>query len=150
MMKTWVLAADSSSARIFATDSRIGALDEIHVLLHPQSRQHEQDLTTDLPGRTFDRAGQGRHAMGVSVSPKEQEALAFADEIVDFLEKGRSAGKFSQLIIIAAPAFLGDLRKKFSAALSRLVVLEMNKNLGKDQFSADQIRQQLPERLPIL
>ena len=149
-MKTWVLAADSSNARIFATDSRVGTLAEVLSLSHPQSRQHEQTLTSDLPGRSFDRAGQGRHVMGASVSPKEHEVLAFAEEIVEALEKARNDGKFNQLIVVAAPAFLGELRKRFPTALSRLVVLELDKNLNKEQFTAEEIRGQLPERLPVL
>lgn len=148
MALTWVLVADSSSARFFSTDSRDGALEEFETIEHPQGRMHEQDLTSDLPGRAFDSSGQGRHAMGTSVSPKEQSVLGFAEHIAEYLDKAHNHGDFSQLIVAAPPEFLGTLRKKFSANVKRMIVLELDKNL--EQQSAAQVRQQLPEHLPVL
>ena len=85
-------------------------------LVHPESRQHEQELTSDLPGRAFDSGGQGRHAMGTEISPKEQEAITFAKMVSDYLETARVQHSYEKLVLVAAPTFLGLLRKNLTDA----------------------------------
>jgi len=62
LLKIWVLAADSSRARLLATDSPIGELQELENFDFPESRLHGRDIRTDRPGRAFDNTGQGRTA----------------------------------------------------------------------------------------
>lgn len=145
MSKTWILVADSSRARIFSSESADGGLIELMDLSHNESRLHEQELTSDLPGRTYDSAGQGRHAMGTRVGVKEQEALVFAKEIADQLDKGREAKQFNHLVIAAPPHFLGLLRDKISARVRNLVTHELDRDLV--QLTAEQLRAHLPERV---
>jgi protein required for attachment to host cells len=141
MQKTWVLVADRARGRIFAANTPKGPLDEIEDLVHPKSRAHERDLTTDRPGR-----GPGGHrAMGNANTAREHEAHDFAREIATRLEAGRNRGDFARLIVIAAPDFLGMLRKCLSAPLERTVCQELTKNLT--QMSAAEIRGHLPEYL---
>ena len=45
------------------------------------------------------------------------------------LEEGRQAGHYKQLIIVAAPAMLGDLRPRLSDATEKLVTAEFSKDL---------------------
>ncbi|MCG6969099.1 MAG: host attachment protein [Gammaproteobacteria bacterium] len=123
-------------------------MEEILTLDHPDSRAHEQELTSDLPGRTFDSNGQGRHVMGTSVEPKQQETITFAKQIAEHLDTHRKAGDYSKLVIFAAPAFLGLLRENMNAHTNKLVVHECNKNLV--QLSVDKIREHIPYPLPIL
>ena len=148
MKNTWVLVADSSRARIFLAANARGSLREIETLTHPASRLHEQQLTSDLPGRTFDSFGQGRHAKDLQVDPKQHEALIFVKQISDRLDKAREEGELDQLIIIAAPALLGMMRKQLSPTTAALVTLEMDKNITL--LNAKEIRQHLPTELPQL
>jgi protein required for attachment to host cells len=145
MSNTWVVIADSSRARIFTVDKPLSPLQELETLTHPQARLHEQDLTTDLPGRAFDSTGEGRHAMGQNTSPKEQESLKFAKRVADRLEAARIDGHYGKLVIAAAPRFLGQLRQHLSTTTTALIAQEIAKNLT--QHPADEIRQHLPERL---
>ena len=81
-------------------------------LLHPESRAHQRELTTDRPGRAFDSKGPGRHAVsGGSVSPKEHEASKLCSELADEIETARVQGRFDRLVLVATPSFLGELRK---------------------------------------
>jgi protein required for attachment to host cells len=144
MSSTWVVTADSSRARFFTVENRRGPLREIEVLVHPEGRLHEQDLTTDFPGRAFDSGGEGRHAMGQSVSPKEHEIIAFAKQIADYLEKARVEGKCDKLFLMAPPRVLGLLRQNLSETTAALVAQEIGKNLV--QQSTEDIRGYLPER----
>jgi len=145
MSNIWVVVADSSRARFFTADKPNSALAEKKSLEHPESRMHEQELTSDLPGRSFDSGGQGRHAMGSAVGPKRQEAIRFAKEVTERLESERNHGGFHKLYVVAAPAFLGFLRDNFSNPMSGKVASFLDKNLV--DHDAPTIRTHLPEYL---
>jgi protein required for attachment to host cells len=145
MAATWVLVADKTRARFFVAESPIGTIEEIETLAHPESRLHETDLTSDLPGRAFDSGGQGRHAMGSMVGPKQQEAHVFAKQIGDRLDAARAKGSFARLVIVAPPAFLGLIREHLNGQTSKLVTSEIAKNLAR--MPPAEIRGHLPERL---
>ncbi len=144
-MTTWLLVADSVRGRVFQADSPSGPITEIITLAHPEGRLHEQALTSDLPGRTFDRGGQGRHVMEDRISAKEQDNIRFAMRIADYLDTMRSEGKFARLIIVAPPEFLGILSAKLSDATQKLLSMRVDKNLA--QKTAKEIRNHLPEQL---
>jgi len=145
MAKIWVVVADSSRARILTVKKPEMVLSEITLLEHPEGRLHEQELTSDLPGRAFDSGGQGRHVMGTPVDPKKQEAIKFAKLVADHLEAGRVNGSFSRLYVIAAPAFLGQLRDHLSTSLKQIVQGTIDKNLVAQDEKV--IREQLPDYL---
>lgn len=143
MKRMWVLVAESSRARLFETDGGADELHELDDFVHPASRQHDRDLNTDLPGRSFDRAGQGRHAMEEPTSPKAYEAEDFARELARRLEEGRTANRFGRLGLIASPAFLGTLRRHLSAETEKLVAFSLDKNLA--HMEAAEIRSHIPQ-----
>ncbi|MCG6936142.1 MAG: host attachment protein [Proteobacteria bacterium] len=146
MKSTWILVADSSRARIFTTDTRSGPLQELETLAHPEGREHEQNMTSDLPGRDSSRMGGERHSFQDETDPKEYESNEFARHIAQHLDSARKAGDYDQLIIVAAPKFLGSLRSNLTEPSGRLIALEINKNLT--QHDAADIRKHLPEYLP--
>ncbi|WP_322103397.1 host attachment protein [Paraburkholderia sp. J41] len=147
MSKTiWIVVANRVTARIFAAESPLGAIDEVETLLHPQGRVPDEDLVTDKPGRVGDRPGGGaRSATDPDTSPHEHETTVFAGEIAQMLEKARNEQRFGTLVIAAPPAFLGALRKALDAQTRALVTLELDKDLA--QFDARALRSHLPERL---
>lgn len=141
MSATWIIVADASRARIFeqAGDSR--DIHERETLTHPESRLHETELTSDLPGRAFDSTGSGRHAMGGKHDPKQNEAIEFARQLAEHIERARSEKRFGHLNIIAAPTMLGDLRDALSDESRKLVTTEIDKDLT--QHSIEDIQQHL-------
>ena len=145
MSMTWVIAADSSRARILAAATRNGPLEEIEDLVHPESRLTEHELRTDTRGRTFDSAGQGRHAMEPKNSAKQQEAIRFAKQVCDTLSLAQGEGRYEKLYIVAAPAFLGLLRDRLNPMVQNRIAGEVNKNLATR--SLQDIRGHLPEYL---
>lgn len=145
MTKTWLLVADRSRARIFRAEGAALALTEIEDLAHPEGRLHEARMTSDLPGRTSDRFGEGRHAMEEDTAPKRHEALQFAKRIAARLEEARNSGEFARLLLIAEPGFLGMVRDALGDEILRLTVMQIDKNLV--QRPAREIRAHLPERL---
>ncbi len=121
--------AESARARIFTMSGTEERLQEIADLSHPESRLHDTELSSDLPGRTFDSHGQGRHAMEQATDPKEREAQAFAVEIARHIDRGRREGSFDALVLVAPPKFLGRLRQKLSKSARDTLVAELDKNL---------------------
>ncbi len=129
MKKTWVVAAESSRARIFMAESRVKPMQELEGLAHPMSRAKVLDINSDDAGKTFDRMGQGMHDMEKEVDPKKHEADLFAKEIADKLQKARATGEFEALVLVAAPEFLGMLRKHLDPNTLKSVERTVSKNL---------------------
>jgi len=146
MKLTWLVVADNSKARIFSVDSRMGSIEEIDSIEHSEARLHEQEMTSDLPGRSNGKGGAGGHAYQDEVSPKEQENINFAKKIAAELDIARKDGKFKQVMLVAAPAFLGNLRNQLTTQTQKLACFELAKNMS--HLSAKEIRKLLPERLP--
>lgn len=146
MSHSWIVIADASRARFFSSNANMSELHEVETLAHPASRLHEQELTTDLPGRAFDSHGQNRHAMGQAVSPKKEEAIRFAQQIAGRLDEERKKNSFEHLVLVAPPEMLGLIREKLSADLRKKVTEEIHKDMT--QHSLEDIKQHLPSFLP--
>lgn len=144
MSRPWIVVADQSKARIFAVEDPHGPLQEVGHLEHPEARERSQTLASDRPGRSFDSSGQGRHAMGTSVEPKEQEAIRFAKQIAEHLRTECHEKGCNRLVLVAGTHFLGLLREQLGS-VNDIAITEINKNLG--QYSPHEIRTHLPARL---
>ena len=101
MNSTWIVVAESARARIFTVTGSRGDLEEVADLSHPESRLHARELSSDLPGRTFDSHGEGRHGMEQATDLKDQEAQTFAAEIARHVDRSRLEGCFESLILVA-------------------------------------------------
>ncbi|MGH8507622.1 MAG: host attachment protein [Gammaproteobacteria bacterium] len=141
MSRVWVVAADSRRARIFATDTPTGSLREMEDLVHPAARTHARELTSDRPGRSFDSHGPGRHAMEPETNVKRHEAEVFAKQVAERIERARLDDEFDELVLIAAPEFLGLLRKSLSPTAIGLVAKAVDKSVA--DLSASAIREYL-------
>jgi protein required for attachment to host cells len=129
MKSTWIIVAESARARIFTVSGIGGKFQEVADLSHPESRLHDRELSSDLPGRTFDSRGDGRHAMEPATDPQEREAQAFAREIARQIDRGQREGNFDSLMLVAPPKFLGRLRAELSKSARNALIGELDKNL---------------------
>lgn len=144
-MTTWVLVADNSRARFFSANKATSPLEEVRDLTYPEARLHEGDLVTDKGGRDRNPSTGGAHGLGTESAHKQDGADRFAQMVCGELESARNSGAFSKLYVVAAPTFLGLLRKHQSAALRQLVAGEVDKNLSTQDSAT--IRRQLPNYL---
>lgn len=143
-MSIWVLAADNSRARFFTAEKARSPLHETRDLVDPQARLHEGDLVTDRSGRERNPSAQ-YHGIGDDRSTREDGADRFAQQVCAELDAARAKGAFDKLYIVAAPSFLGLLRKHQSAPLRQRIAGEVAKNLAGQP--AETIRGQLPDFL---
>lgn len=144
MAKYWILAADSTEARLFTRDKKYGPLSELRDWLHPESRLPGRDLEHDRQGKTFSSHGHDQSDNQKKTDPKTREARDFAREVTKQLEKARSQGEFESLSIVADPSFLGLLREQMDDETRGLVDVEVDKNLTRR--SAETIAEALDQR----
>lgn len=129
MKTTWVVVADSSRARIFERAGRSPLLQEIDDLVHPEGRSRGRDLASDRAGRTFDSRGHARHAKQPGHSAHEVQVEQFAMDIARRVERGRRAGGFDQMILVAGARFAGRLHRHLTEPTRALLKREVHKNL---------------------
>ena len=128
-IETWVLVANASRADIYSRHKKRSPLEVVQSMSEDLAGAKEQELVADAPGRTFDSGGRGRHAMEPEHSEKEHLLSGFAQRIAHVLEAARKADRFSRLIIIAAPAMLGELRHHLDNVTAEHVTAEFDKDL---------------------
>lgn len=143
MKGTIIVVADSTRARIFTADSAHSPLNEIETMAHPEGRMHEQDMVSDMPGKDSGKGGGGDHAYQEKIEPKKHEMIEFAKRIADYLDDARNTNKLNKLLIVAAPALLGELRNHLSSETNDKIVFELDKNLA--HHSVEDIRTHLSE-----
>lgn len=110
--KTWVLVADAGRARVLEMLSHDDKLALVSDIEHPLPKTSEA-VRDSLP-RTFDSVGKGRHAIAPKSDPHRADKKAFADDLADMLEAGLEKRSFDELVIIAPPQMVGDLRAAIS------------------------------------
>jgi len=135
---TYIVACSSAAARVWLSESRFGDWQPLTELHNERATQQEADFVSDRPGRSFDIVGSGRHAMSPEVSGQDLETERFAREVADYLNEAIANNNASQLVLLAAPGFLGFLRSALSDAALRAVALAEPRNLSN--IEEDEIR----------
>lgn len=142
--KVRILVANAARARFFSVDSPTGELHELRTETNPEARMREEDLVADKRGRYRD-SGEGRSALDMVTDPKDVAIQRFARELVQELDRERTQGEMNRLYVVAAPAFLGELRKHLSAPLKTLIAEEIPKDFSS--LDSRELRKHLPKRL---
>tara|TARA_R110002124_G_scaffold50117_7_gene146209 strand:+ start:2592 stop:3038 length:447 start_codon:yes stop_codon:yes gene_type:complete len=130
MGRIWILVADRAHARLYLRGKRWDQLEQLENHEHPQGRAHEGDLVTDEGAAVMQRGGQGqRRDTQPEVSATEHEAQVFAHELTDRLRQARLGQEMDSLVLVAAPNFLGLLRKALDDQTRKCVIHEIDKDL---------------------
>lgn len=129
----WVLVADENRARILSWPGRGHDLEPVEELTDAAARADRADLRRDAYGR---RSG-GDPRMGGNVTSSASddelhlEAAGFARRVAQWLADAHQKGRFDALRIVAAPRFLGFLRKALSPQVAQLVTEDTPQDLVK-------------------
>jgi protein required for attachment to host cells len=127
MANTWIVAADSSRARILQVAGR-DELVEVESLVNPDGRMDNRELTTDAHPRLRGRAGPGSDRQ--ETSAQEHATELFAKRVGLYLDKARNEHRYDELVLVAPPKFLGALRKELGKEVEKLVAEELPKDLS--------------------
>ena len=124
----WVVVSDSAAAKLYC---RRGYTlpEKLAVFQNESAHLKERDLTSDRPGRIVDPKGYGAHVLDQRVTHRDSEVSRFVHQLVDYLEAGRINKSYDRLTLIAAPAFLGLMRKSLSSPTKQLIGKEIPKDL---------------------
>jgi len=125
---TWIVAADSSRARIFEVAARERRLLEIEDFLNPEGRLSERELISDAHPRLHGSTGQ--NSAREETSAAEHQIDLFSKKLGKFLDKARNDHRYEELYIVAPPRFLGLIRRDLSKEVGKLVKDELPKDIS--------------------
>ncbi len=125
-IRTWVLVADGSQARVYESLGPGTALQE--VLHEDGSALQSHEIVSDRGGRHHDSTGGGRHTVTAASDPQRHAEKEFARRICGFLDRKAGEGAFDRLVLTAAPATLGDIRSILHKSSRALVHAEVDKD----------------------
>lgn len=127
MSITWILVGNASKARLFRNTGPGKGLDLVREFAHPQSREKNANLVSDRPGHN-PGAGNGHGSFVSAMLPKEHEADVFALELAREMDAGRVNNLYSRLVLVASPAFMGQIKQHLSDAVQKLVMDSLEKD----------------------
>lgn len=131
MPTTWIVAADSSRARVFEIAEPERRLRPVEEFNHPEGRANNRELTSDAQGRYMSQGGGPRaHSATRQVSAVDHENELFSKTLSRYLDKARSQHRYRKLYLIAPPEFLGLMRENLSKEVRKLTAEEINKDLS--------------------
>ncbi len=124
----WMVVADGRKA-LFLRNEGDEKIPNLEVF-----REEEQDNPptreqgTSRPGRFSD--GPSVHRSAVADTDWHQLAEdRFAKELAAILHRQAQRGRFSELVLVAAPAVLGEMRKELHKEVSERIIGEVDKDL---------------------
>jgi len=93
-----------------------------------------RDQGTDAPGRAFASRGGPRSSLETT-DWHELEKEHFADRIAETINKAAESGEMKEVVLIAPPRVLGELRKHLSVKAQAKVKGEIDKDLTRHPIS---------------
>jgi len=124
----WVVVADGSKA-LFLKNEGDEKFPNLEVFRKDtQDNPLNKDQMSDRPGRFND----GPQVHRSAVAEADWHALAesdFAADLADKLYKRAHKGKFDEIVLVAAPSILGQVRKHLHKEVSDRVIAEIDKDL---------------------
>jgi len=128
---TWVLVADGAKARLLERVGPNAALIPASAKCFSESeaRLPTRDIGADRPGRVQESANAARHSMEPRVDWHRYAKERFARSVAGALEQAALKKKFDELILVAPPQALGDLRSALGQHARALVAGEIAKDL---------------------
>lgn len=138
MESTWIVLADEGRARILELRKPGHDLEEVEELTDPAAHAHNADFRHDAYGRRApadSRSAGGEGAMPATATASageeklDHEAELFARRVSERLTQAHRQHRYHDLRIVAAPKFLGRLRKALDREVSEVVVDEIDKDL---------------------
>jgi protein required for attachment to host cells len=95
---------------------------------HPGQATHDQG--SDQPGRAFASSGTIRGSVA-QTDFHQLEEDEFAAQAAAVLSQRAGAGDFEELIVVAPPRTLAELRKNYDKAVTSRLIAEIDKDLTK-------------------
>ena len=128
--KVWYAIADGGRARFVERDEN-GAYRTVVSFDSADLHARTTDLGTDRPTKVQDSAGPGRHAVEPRQDLKQQAKEDFVKLVANELAAEHGRGAFDQLMLVAPPGVLTELKQNLAKPIADLVVKDLQKDLTK-------------------
>jgi protein required for attachment to host cells len=127
----WVLVGDGRHALFLYNhgDPDLIDLRVVEARVEENPPTHEQG--SDAPGRLFSSRNGARSAIEPKVDWHEHEKEHFAREIAERINKAAANGEMKEIVIIAPPRVLGEIRKELSPQAAAKVKGELDRDLAR-------------------
>ena len=126
---SYVLVADGAKMLFFRNEGDAENIDLKVVTAEQQADKPDRDLKTDQAGRMPGSPGHGGASSAGEADFHQQAEDRFAVEAADRINRAALANEFENLIIIAPPKTLGELRKHFHKQTEGRIAAEIAKDL---------------------
>lgn len=135
---TWILVANRTGAKLFETTGPNKPLQYPREFACPEGRIRGSESYRDQPGRSFNSSTQShgghgtstpRHAYSSEVTHHELAARKFARTLAEMLEKEGLSHRYSKLILVSEPHFLGILKKALSPQVTERITVTLEKDI---------------------
>jgi protein required for attachment to host cells len=143
-MTTWILVSDASRAKLFSTELREDPWSLVEEFAHPEGREMSREISpSSPPGRMRQSKSPGGRQTAVEprTTPKEAEALRFAQHLANYLEDAIAKRELDHLVLVAPPHFLGRLHGTLGPQAVKRLRATVDKDLSMLQSA--EIRQRL-------
>jgi len=124
-MKTRIVVADNSRARIFSSYPHFSELCEQEDFVHEEARLSNQELVADAAGKSVDQHG----SLDPATSAKAHEEKMFAKALAKHLKELHNRDHYEKLVLVSPPKFLGLLRGELHSTLDKLLINTIDKDL---------------------
>jgi protein required for attachment to host cells len=130
----WVLVGDGRRALFLENHGDPDLLDLRVIEARVEENPATRDQGTDAPGRAFASRGGPRSSLETT-DWHELEKEHFADRIAETINKAAESGEMKEVVLIAPPRVLGELRKHLSVKAQAKVKGEIDKDLTRHPIS---------------
>lgn len=125
---TWVVVSDSEKALFLRNltdhdDPNLDVFDE-----EEQENPSDREQGANKPGRMHD-TGVGHRSSTDDTDWHELQKERFAADLAEHLYEEAHKGAFDELVLVASPQVLGDLRREMHKEVAAKVVAEVPKTL---------------------
>jgi len=128
--KLWYVITDGGRARFVERDEA-GAFRTLSSFVSTELHKSTHELGLDRPARVKESASPSRHAVEPRRDLHEAAKADFVRTVAAELAALLNQGQFDELVLVAPPGVLRELKDSLSKPTAKVVVKELQKDLTK-------------------
>jgi protein required for attachment to host cells len=128
--KLWYVIADGGRARFVERDDK-GAFRTLSSFVSTELHKRSEELGRDRPARVQESATTGRHAVEPKRDLHEAAKEDFIRTVGVELADRQKEGQFDELVLVAPPGVIHELKVALTKPVAACVVKELKKDLTK-------------------
>ena len=128
--RLWYVIADGGRARFVERDED-GAFRTLSSFVSTELHKSAHELGRDRPARVKESASPARSAIEPRRDLHEAAKDDFIRTVADMLGSELKDGKYDELVLVAPPGVISELKASLTKPTAKIVVKELHKDLTK-------------------